>query len=197
MYPCHRSLSHWLALCLFSALPTLVFADEPPARALIGGVPFVSMKEGCAIEHPSLMFQHPSSRAAHMMALRYHRPQAKTWEDYRKATDEQKGPLREKWGDAKSLDELRALLAAGNPVIVVTTRTPYAHDLYGVFEMALAAGAQMGVNLEDLDSQDYSSRILGRMVGLDVQRKIEETALVGARMNPLHEIATRCGLHPC
>jgi hypothetical protein len=196
-------------------LLTVVSADappaEPPAGVLIGGVPFVSIKEGCAIEHPSLMFEHPSSRAARMMVLRYHRPEAKTWEDYLKATDKQNGPLREEWGDAKGLDQLRALLSAGNPVIVVTASTPYAHELYSVFEMLIRTGAQFDVNLQDLDSKDYSSRILGRMVGLDVHRKMSETKLKNVktygrtesgwdgkspqdapRMNPLHEIVTRC-----
>ncbi len=171
----------------------VVSADLPPAEApapvLVGGVPFVSIKEGCAIEHPALIkVYHPSSRAAHMMVLRYHRPDAKTWEDYLEATDEQNGPLREEWGDGKTLDELRALLSAGNPVLVVTANTPYAHELYGIFEMLIGGGAQFGVNLQDLDSQDYSSRIVGRMVGLDVHRKIGESF----PMNPLHEIATRC-----
>jgi tetratricopeptide (TPR) repeat protein len=207
MRACRLSLSHWLALCLVFALPTMISAcspaAEPSAPVLIGGVPFVSAAEGSTIEHPSLMFQHPRSRAAHMMALRYYRPEAKTWDDYLKATDEKKGPLREKWGEAKGLDELRVLVSAGNPVIVVTASTPYAHELYPVFEMLLRAGAEFGVKLKDLDSQDYSSRILGRMVGLDVQRKIGEAKQENVQvygkppqgaplMNPLHEIATRC-----
>ena len=215
MYACRRSVSHWLALCLFCALPTVLFADvppaEPPARVLVLGVPFISVAEGCAIEHPSLTFEHPSSRAARMMALRFHRPDAKTWDDYLKATDKQSGPLREERGNAKSLDDLSASLSAGNPVIVVTASTPYAHALYSVFEMLISAGAKYGVKLKDLDSKDYSSRILGRMVGLDVHRKISETKLENAktygktgsgpdgkspqealRMNPIHEIATRC-----
>jgi len=191
MNACHRSLSHWFALCLLSALPTLVFADAPPgerpAQVLIGGVPFISIAEGSALEAWG-QFWTPSSRAAHMMAFRYCQPEAKTWDDYRKATDEQKGSLQEKCGNAKGLDDLRALLSAGNPVIVVTASTPYAHELYYTFEMLLRAGAQLGVKLQDLDAKDYSSRILGRMVGLDVQRKIGERI----PMNPLHELATRC-----
>ena len=201
------------ALAVAEPTPVGVPSAGSSARALIAGVPFISIREGCAIEHPSLTFEHPSSRAAHMMALRYHRPEARTWEDYLKATDDQKGSLREDWGHAKGLDELRAFLSAGDPVIVVTARTPYAHELYGVFEMllSLGAGGQPSVNLQDLDSQDYSSRILGRMVGLDIHRKIGEMKLANAedtgtadngadgespqdapRMNPLHESATRC-----
>ena len=191
MRVCSRFLSHWFALCLFSALPTVLSADvppaEPPARVLIGGVPFISITEGNALE-ASGTFWTPSSRAAHMMVLRYYRPEAKTWDDYHKATDEQSGTLREESGDAKGLEELRALLSAGNPVIVVTASTPYAHELYYTFELLLGAGARLGVNLRDLDAKDYSSRILGRMVGLDVQRKIGENI----PMNPLHELATRC-----
>lgn len=196
-----------LALYLFAALAPVVFADSPPvapAQVLIGGVPFISIAEGCAIEHPSLLFWHPSARAAHMMVLRYNRANAKTWEDYVKDTDEATGALREKVGEARDLEELGALLSAGNPVVVITASTPYAHSLYGVFEMLLAAGAEYGgVKLQDLDARDYSSRLLGRMVGLDVHRKIAETEMQGftvyggpvegaPRMNPLHEIATRC-----
>jgi len=202
-----RFSCHCLALYLFAALATVVFADPPPvdpAQVLIGGVPFISIAEGCAIEHPSLLMWHPSARAAHMMALRYNQADAKTWEDYLKATDDRAGALREKEGEARDLEELGALLSAGNPVVVVTASTPYAHSLYGVFEMLLAAGGEYGgMKLQDLDARDYSSQLLGRMVGLDVHRKMAETKMESvtvyggpaegaARMNPLHEIAMRC-----
>ena len=196
MYARHRSpLYYWLALCLLFALMTVVLADPPPAEraaepaagVLIAGVPFVPVAEASALPAWVEVWT-PSARAAHMMVLRYYRPEARTAEEYVKATGKEKGSLREQWGDAKGLNELRDLLSAGNPVIVVTASTPYAHELYGVFGMLLSAGADFGgVKLRDLDSQDYSSCILGRMAGLDLLRKIAETS----PMNPLHELATR------
>jgi tetratricopeptide (TPR) repeat protein len=171
---------------LFLSTADVSWAD-PPAQLLVRGVPFVSIAEANALDAWVTAWT-PSARAAHMMVLRYYRPEAKTAEDYMKATDEQEGPLQEEWEDAKGLDEVRALLSAGKPVIVVTAITPYAHELYSMFEMLLASGAQMGVNLRELDSRDYSSRILGHMVGLDAQRKIGKAI----PMNPLHELAIRC-----
>jgi len=190
MYVFFRSLTQWLAVCLLSALPIAAFADrppaEPPARVLIEGVPFVSIGDPCA---KPLAANNPSAAAAYMMVFRYYRPEAKTFRDYFEAADAQKGSLREEWKSAKSLNQLRELVSSGNPVIIVTARTPYAHELYAMFVMFLGAGADLGgVKLRDLDAKDYSSRLLGRMVSLEVLRKIAKAG----PMNPLDEWVTQC-----
>lgn len=181
------------------------------SRILLPGVPFISVGEAARLDYPQLATQSLYLRATEMMSLRYHQPQARGWDDYQAATDGAKGSFMVKADRANGVGDLRQFLLRGHPVVVLTARTPYAHDLYGLFDAMsstiepsekaardmlrqlraspLARSLHRLRREERVDELDHASGLLGKMVSLDFQRKIGQVLALKPPMNPLHENA--------
>ncbi len=97
----------------------------PPPDALVAGVPFVSWDEAARLWYRESDHANPSSHAAFLMVLGY-------WGQHWSLTENREAVHR--WGltdarRARSMDELKPLVAAGIPVIVDTALTAVAHPL--------------------------------------------------------------------
>lgn len=145
-----------------SQLPAGASETRAPATSLIQGVPFIAWREAAGWNYPRKDVLNPSVPAATGMILRY-------WgEELRELDRFWSSPALEGWvsrqgGEAKGLDELKALVARGIPVEVAAALTPVAHPLAGAASDAVARGV---ATPEELGEGGPYSGALGRMASL-------------------------------
>jgi len=156
-------------------------ADEArvlPPKVLVPGVPFVSFAEAARIQlpHGALMYSNPSQTACLAMEL-------ENWGYSRKLLERAETPEVAKWevsgGEARSLEELKALLAKGMPVQVIVALTPYGDrfpDTEPVAETVRKVGAAEGPR----------SSVLGRIVRFEDLPKIEVEWGFNAERDSMH-----------
>jgi tetratricopeptide (TPR) repeat protein len=155
--------------------------DQPgvaPARFLIPGVPFVSYADAARLRlpHGAFMYSNPSQTACLAMVLEY-------WGYRRALLERAEAPELENWesssGAARSLDDIKALLAKGIPVQVVVALTPYGDrfpDTEQIAETARKVGAAEGPR----------SGVLGRIVRFEDLPKIEKEWDIDPERDAMH-----------
>jgi hypothetical protein len=142
-------------------------------RALIAGVPFVPWNEAARHWYRERDRANPSSHAAFLMVLSH-------WGQHWAITDDREA-MRQ-WGvrearRAPGLAEIKPLLAAGTPIIVITALTPLAHPL-SPERRALAASRGIPVG------SAATSGVLGAMAPLEALDRLAQGP-GAARWEPL------------
>ncbi|HVO47642.1 MAG TPA: hypothetical protein VMT29_15045 [Steroidobacteraceae bacterium] len=149
-----------------------------PSRVLLMGVPFVGFGDAARIRlpHGAFMYSNPSQTACVAMVL-------ENWGYRRSLLERAEAPELEKWevsgGEARSLDDIKALLVKGIPVQVAVALTPYGDrfpDTEPIAQTVQRVGAAEGPR----------SGVLGRIVRFEDLPKIEQEWGINAEQDPMH-----------
>jgi hypothetical protein len=147
--------------------------NDVPIRVVIPGVPFVSWNDAAHLEIQDKDVLNPSTTAAFATILKFWGQNLDLLKDHDKAFPREPGgwAITEE-GAARSLADLKPLLARGLPVVVYTAMTPFAHP---VNPTATTFGAvAKKIKLKEPGPQ---SRILPLMAPLETFRSLEEAQL--------------------
>lgn len=162
-----------------------------PAKALIRGVPFISFREAAQLEYENKATTHPSFPAAEAMSLKYWGQDPSLIND--KAALERWGLVQA--GSGKSLDDLKAYVARGIPVMVAPAITAVA-DAPNPLVVALAA---MGVKRTSGPlGPSVSAATMARVQDLMAERSDRRAGVLG-KMEPLevfHQLEEATGMSP-
>jgi tetratricopeptide (TPR) repeat protein len=143
-----------------------------PIRVVIPSVPFVSWNDAAHLEFQDKDFLNPSTAAAFATILKFWEQDLDLLKAHVKAFPRESGGWAiTETGSAKSLADLKPLLARGLPVVVYTAITPFAHP---VNPTAAAFGAMKKVKLKEPGPQ---SRILPLMTPFETFRSLDEAQL--------------------
>jgi tetratricopeptide (TPR) repeat protein len=155
-------------------------------RVLIPGVPYISYADALKMDYAAKTSTNPSLPASVGMVLRYYGQSTKLLKEWGKMLPEKGGWAAVEWRDATGLDELKPVIARGEPVVVMPALTPVAHP-FALFAMLYPMlGDKAKSVLGDLEAP--GSGIHGRMASFETFRKFR--AEVGPDgPNPMRESA--------
>lgn len=153
-----------------------------PGKSCISGVPFMSWREAAQIDYLQKEIVNPSMPAAcGMMWEFWGRDRKAPLSGDKKADEGLKVLGGNKENRPWSVEDLKACLARGIPVVVALPLTPEAHPLYFTFEIMIKYGGIKNVQL--IDEGRPRSNALGRMMSLEDLLKIKGQG----GMNPIME----------
>lgn len=149
--------------------PEIFEREDAPARAgaarsLIAGVPFVSWNEAARLWYRERDPVNPSFYSAFLMVLGHWGQHWSITEDREAMREWAREPRR-----AAGLAEIKPLISAGTPIVVITALTPLAHPL-SPERRALAASR--GVAL----GSSATSGVLGTLAPLDALDRLGQGA---------------------
>jgi tetratricopeptide (TPR) repeat protein len=152
-------------------------AQALPAKALIRGVPYVSWAEAAQWRYEGKHVINPSIPAAFKMIRRYWGGDGFTLFSFGSENfmpDHWKQAEPREPEVAKGLDDVKAWVARGVPVIVSLPLTPHAHPLPPAASLMLSAAESKGFKLPE---RGPTSRGLGRWASWQDQVRLRQSVL--------------------
>lgn len=185
----------WLAALLATLLCVLPASGQepvpspssPPEHALISDVPYISYADAIKMDYTLRDSLNPSFPASVGMVLQYYGQSLKLLKDWDKMIPEKGGWAAADTHDARGLDELKAAIARGEPVVVMPALTPVAHPFYMFEAFHLGLGDKAVEVLGPIEAA--GSGVCGRFAPFTTFTKFK--AAVGPNgPNLMHESAT-------